>query len=202
MVDQFECDLVDKLEDKMAVQRFEDFIKSKQYDTDTLQDDMALFEDEGLSNLSIEFVNDQELLNELRSTMRHQRVSSRSFSTGILFWYWPWYKEQGVEEKVQRESGFGGAYHRMDFGGYSVRETVVEPKYKDLKEELLASGHITNRMVNERIMKKADDFMISNKVKALKSQCSKDSIVPFRVVKETWSAMNSVYHLQVTVSFE
>ena len=51
----------------MVVQRFEDFIKSKQYDTDTLQDDMALFEDEGLSNLSIEFVNDQELLNELRA---------------------------------------------------------------------------------------------------------------------------------------
>ena len=29
VVDQFEGDLVDKLEDKMAVQRFEDFIKSK-----------------------------------------------------------------------------------------------------------------------------------------------------------------------------
>ena len=57
----------------------------------------------------------------------------------------------------------------MEFGGNTVRETYVEPKYGNIKEELLASNLITAKLLRERIVEKGDRFMDSKAVKAKKA---------------------------------
>ena len=60
-------------------------------------------------------------------------------------------------------------YQWMEFGEYSVKETYVEPKHGNIKQELLATGLIDIKLLNEKIIQKGNRYMKSKTIKAKKA---------------------------------
>eukprot|EP01084_Bolivina_argentea_P037924 70127_1 len=89
----------------------------------------------------------------------------KAFSTGIVFWYHPFYKNINDYDifKQQRWS-----HQQNDFGGYSVQDLYVEKYYHSLKLEALQSGYITICQFNTKILEKAAKYIQSSKCKQTK----------------------------------
>ena len=54
-----------------------------------------------------------------------------SFSIGYIFYYWKLYKHKGVNKRKQSYN------NKNDHSGYEPNELYIEPKYKNIKEEIL-----------------------------------------------------------------
>ena len=162
-LDQLYTHLVTTVTDTQSVRAAAAFLGVEAFDTETVQLDLSFWEKEGESNLSIakQIGDHSDVFKESRRFMRDHRVKGQTFSTGIIFWYWPWYKN--VADKTVKQDSF---YQWMDFGGYSVKETYVEPKHSNLKEELLATKLVSIDVLNQAIIVKGDDLMKSNVIKS------------------------------------
>ena len=64
-----------------------------------------------------------------------------------------------------------GLYSKMEFGEYTIKQSYVEPKYKDLKSELLATNLIDAKTLEEGIIQKVERLMQSDAVKRLRACC-------------------------------
>ncbi len=57
-------------------------------------------------------------------------VSSISFSTGITWFYWAWYKNRDNIPAIIPSN-------INDYGGYDIKKIFVEKKYENYKQEIL-----------------------------------------------------------------
>ena len=111
--------------------------------------DMAIYDERGDCNVFRAMKGSLLFIKAMLHFVRFQRVSSMSFSTGILFWYWPFYATAEAEE-IKTDT----FYNKKQFGEYSVRDTYVTPFYATMKEELVGSGLIDIESFNEDIVAK------------------------------------------------
>ena len=95
---------------------------------------------------------------------RDHRLFTHAFSTGIVFWYWPWYKH--VDDKQLAESG---VHANMNFNGYTVQETYVSPHFESPKAEVLASGLISAAEFKAQVIEKGDEYIETGKCRRMKS---------------------------------
>ncbi len=95
---------------------------------------------------------------------RYLVLSQPSFSCGIPFLYWDWYKHKTINQLQQKQE----EYNINDYGGYSIQDLYVERKYRNFKTELLR--HITIKQYKDILFLKAQKyFEQSEKVKKLKA---------------------------------
>ena len=93
-----------------------------------------------------------------------------SFSTGFVFWYWPYYAPNNNDQTKQKED------NRNDFGGYSVSDLYIKQgKYDNFKDEILEysdgkNGDITMEIYKNKILLKAQEFMETKRVKNIKAK--------------------------------
>ena len=114
-----------------------------EFDYESLELDVALFGEVGDSNLFRATKRSVSAMARLQHLTRLLRVTARCFSTGFLFWYWPYYGTEEAENIKQRD-----AYEGVDFGGFSIRETFVKPYFGSFKEEVLESALIDIKQFN------------------------------------------------------
>ena len=91
-------------------------------------------------------------------------VSSSSFSIGYIFYYWRFYKHQGVNKEKQSYR------NKNDHSGYEPYELFIEPKYKNIKHEVLNNTiyRIDMEDLNESIIK-SEQYLNIDTVRNTKS---------------------------------
>eukprot|EP01084_Bolivina_argentea_P101471 181914_1 len=160
-----------------AINKFNQFMNDEEYDTDSLKVDL---EDTKCSNISNHFITTKE--SKLQPTngrnfkdraecvkryVQNRIVSSIQFSTGFIFWYWPFYRDLDEETAANIKSK-QWERNKNDFGGYSLCELYVKKCFDSLKQETLATEFITNKQFIENVVNKGDEYHTSEKVKKIK----------------------------------
>eukprot|EP01084_Bolivina_argentea_P106857 191114_1 len=96
--------------------------------------------------------------------MKLANVASAAFSTGFVFWYWKYYKDTDDNTIRQRQVWS----EQNDFGGFGVRELFVTQKFYSLKAEILNSRFIGIKQFKEKVIRKGDEYFITEKCKNIK----------------------------------
>ena len=136
------------------------FVVEEEYDSESIEADPFIF----AQNVAVATKVHSIMINGIKLFLRHQRISARSFSTGILFWYWPHYR--GVDEEALKKETL---FSVMEFGAHSVAETCVSAHFESLKAEVLGSRLIGVADFKEHVVDKAGRFEKSAKCKAMTS---------------------------------
>ena len=150
----------------MVMDALYEFVESQDVDTDCIEDEMEIFEEEKKCNLLDALRGDEELMETVKEYLRKQQILKQSFSTGLPLFYWKWYRN--ATQQDVRESAYG-YLSRMDLGGHSVQELSVDAVYDNLKEEVLATGLITPELFEVMVVQKAADYLKSDKCRKIKS---------------------------------
>eukprot|EP01084_Bolivina_argentea_P306181 529038_1 len=133
----------------------------EEYDTDVLFEDIKSSNVQ--SNIFYEFIDYKKYIDCIYSLIKYYNLTTVQFSTGMIFWYWKWYKninDQQYHEKQAR--AYGGGH---DLSGYSITDLFVDPHYKTLKTEVLDSGFINIEEFNEFVIQKGDYYYESETIK-------------------------------------
>eukprot|EP01084_Bolivina_argentea_P094189 169317_1 len=158
--------LLDKIfeiiEQKEAI-RFMEYIHTNEYDSDAVKYDLPVNNDNSHSNIGTIFHNKQNM-NAIINYIKFVELSSKSFSTGLVFYYWDYYKHLSQDE-VEKENVWCNSRHN----GYSIKDLFVLPYYSSLKNEILSSGFITIQQWDGNISLKAIKYYQCNKVKNIKA---------------------------------
>ena len=185
--------IAERVDDEKASRELYEFIEAEDYDSDAVQLDAdAVPSSSNLRRFA------RELSDVLKAFLRIYRIANRSLSTGILFWYWPWYAKKGRDEKVKK----GGRYARMDFGGHTVSETFVSAHFESLKAEVVGSGFISIAEFNEHVIDKGNDYIQQEICKKMKSNpmCGMNGDDPLRYDIPNGTAL-SVHHLYAVIMY-
>merc|ERR1711971_686831 len=86
--------------------------------------------------------------------------------TGLIFWYWDHYRKASDRDIKQHPRGI---YNQMDFGGHSIVDLCVSPRFESLKEEAMESGVVDIEEFNATVVDKAGRYLAGRKCKAMKS---------------------------------
>ena len=140
--------IAERVADAAAKGDFYEFIAAEEFESDAVLFDVA---DAAQSNLR-RFGS--KLGHALNDFLRTHRVDAAQLSTGFLFWYWPWYAKQSDAEVKQQWK-----YQRMDFGGYTVAELCVSPRFDSLKSEILSSGFVGAKEFQEQVIDKGNAYL-------------------------------------------
>eukprot|EP01084_Bolivina_argentea_P077638 140865_1 len=141
-----------------------EYIYNNEYDTDSIMDDVD-------NNLNIEHDQDKICVDLIKSAIKYYNVSSNKFSTGIVYFYWDWYKDIN-DEKYKKDNPT--TYNINNFGGYNIRELFVGKHYKSLKDETLSCGFIFMEDYNKKVVDKAEHYYTSERAKAMTCKVADD----------------------------
>eukprot|EP01083_Nonionella_stella_P031374 85915_1 len=113
------------------MQRLYLFLEKEGYDSEAINHDLACFALNQKSNIANQ-VNETMLFVMQRYT-QNIKVTAASFSTGFIFYYWPYYESFDETEQIENENNIN------DHGGYAVRQLYIKtPKHNEsFKEEIL-----------------------------------------------------------------
>jgi len=146
------------------------YVAHEVYDSESFELEVNLFFDGGASQSNLlrfaELHALPTLENAIANFFREFRAS-KSFSTGIIFWYWPWYRE-AENQKDFKEDLF--LNENMDFGGHSISDLCVCPRFASLKEEAIESGEVDIEDFNATVIEKADRYLKARKYKTMRSR--------------------------------
>ena len=142
------------------------------YDTESVEADMALFEENQRCNML--FIAQQSLrtVDAVRSFIRNYHISKASFSTGFSFQYHPYYKDVDAEQFELEQS----SWNQTDLGGASIADLYVEPRYKSMKAELLASKFLGTADFQEFLVDKGRKYMDTARCRSIRSIYTDDPL--------------------------
>ena len=128
-----------------------------QYDTDSVNEDLQIWQQDGECNL---FSVDS--MHIAVKTVLNSKTKSRSFSTGIQFWYWPYYKniDNADDSDTERLSG-------SNVEGRTVSDLYVSPIFGNLKEEVMATNLISMKHFEQRVIAKASEYIQTAKCRTI-----------------------------------
>eukprot|EP01084_Bolivina_argentea_P307572 531644_1 len=154
-VDVF-CKYIKSQLTKIEAQAMCQFITHQQYDTDCIIYDIyANSNNSNLINNNIKNKNSDDLVTQY---IHDYKLSSVSFSTGFIWFYWSWYKNGNTPLKMPTNVN--------DYSGYTIKQLFVKKKYQSYKQELL--HHISMNEYTDSVLFKAQQYMNSDKVKELR----------------------------------
>ena len=150
-----------RVDDETAKRDFYEFIASEEFETDSVQLDVA-----DAANSNLRRRAKKEIFDALCEFLRilMHRVDAASLSTGFLFSFWPWYQEQS-DADVKRDF----TYSKMDFSGYTVAELCVSAYYDALKSEVLGSGFVGIKAFEETVVGKGNAYLKTKICRKMKS---------------------------------
>ena len=149
-----------RLTDDLVWNSFRRFVDEDDVDTDCIEADA---EDVNDSNLYHVLEGNHEVMDAVRVMLRHSKIMEKSFATGHPLFYWKWHQTE-TKEDVKGDRWLSSF---IDLGGHSVQELSVNPHYDSIKEEVLATGLVSPQQFQELVVEKADQYLKSDKCKAL-----------------------------------
>eukprot|EP01084_Bolivina_argentea_P293717 505222_1 len=150
---------------KLILDDFSSFMLSEEYDTDSIQADIAICDDKGC-NILYALNNDKKWFEATKALVKYFNITSHSFSTGFRFWYHTYYQYQNAE-KIKNEQIY--SWQQNDFGGVSPDSLYVPEVLKSVKEEVLASSFITVALFKEKVIEKGNLYIDSEKCRNIKN---------------------------------
>eukprot|EP01084_Bolivina_argentea_P113052 201577_1 len=140
---------------KSIVTDLREYLTCEEYDTDSIQNDINICDDEKNSNLLEATRYNLNCIAVIKNHMKMHNIASTAFSTGFVFWYWPYYKSINDNE-IRKHQGWFGA---NNFGGFGVEELFVNKLYDSVKEEVLNSKLITVTQFNQQVIVKGNAYL-------------------------------------------
>ena len=123
-------------------------------------------------------------------------VASTAFSTGFVFWYWPYYAPKGDVDGdgESKEDGDQPIWSNdNDFGGFSKRDLYSKKgKFGTFKAEILEykdgkNGDITMDIYTNTILVKLKQYIHTNRVKKMQAKDTNGGMHDyFRVLKAVY----------------
>eukprot|EP01084_Bolivina_argentea_P060716 110906_1 len=110
--------------DNVELQKLNVFIHCEEYDTESLK--------YSLLHKTINWETRAEHM--MMQYARYSQLSTSSFSNGLCFFYWPYYKKYRGELEDEL------SWNVNDYSGYGQHELYVEQKYQNIKEELFTNN--------------------------------------------------------------
>ena len=141
------------------------FLERQNVDTDCIEIDLVVFGEENTSNLYEALGGSTVSMEAMQKYVRHHAMMGKSFATGFPLFYWKWHHNTKPEE-IQKDPLFSAL---TDLGGHSVEDLRVYPHFKDLREEVIATGLIDPIQFNLLVVQKAADCSKSAYGRSLKS---------------------------------
>eukprot|EP01084_Bolivina_argentea_P128578 227250_1 len=157
-----------------------DYLHSEEFDTDSIEQDIDNNDDIKVNSNIHEYARNDQLFHFMKTYIYNLQESRRLFSTelstGIVFFYWDYYKKMQTEQETKHiDSQWYD--NQNDFGGYSLSNLYVEPYYKSLKIEImLGSGFLTLSQWNKNVIEKAKLYMKTKRVKEMKCRRQQDPL--------------------------
>ena len=172
-------DVTRTADDEKATRDVVAHIEAQEFDSEALKLDAAMYEEDGDCNMFRAAKCNVSVMAKLKRFIRFQRVSSQCFSTGFLFWYWPFYGTAEAE-KIKQDT----RYQFMEFSENSIKDTYVRPHFSAFKEELLGS-----KLVG--IVAKGDEYAASETCKQMQSDIAPmrdffDDPYRFEIMKDSF----------------
>eukprot|EP01084_Bolivina_argentea_P300022 517223_1 len=150
--------------------KFVSFLEIEEYDTESVLHDISE-KDQSASNIFVYLLNNMNDAKHIHDYFRHYYVSTHSFSTGFIFYYWTYYKHQISGNKPADGDPYG--LNVNDHGGYSKSQLYIAKKYNGIKFEILNNTIFAlgiyeyelsmikaNSLITESIVKKTEPLDI------------------------------------------
>eukprot|EP01084_Bolivina_argentea_P096069 172714_1 len=129
---------------------FKQFLDDEEFDSDAIQYEIQCL------NILKEMKSIRDLFKKF---IINFRLSSSSFSTGLIFYYWHWYAPDTVNiNEINKDPE-----NYNDHSGIDIKHLYVQKKYNAFKEEILS--HITINEYNDLVMTKVQQYISTKKVK-------------------------------------
>eukprot|EP01084_Bolivina_argentea_P138359 243600_1 len=133
------------------------FIKDDEYDTD------AFIEDIQCPNLNIsQIIKNDKFMKLIKKYVKYFKLKSHSFNSGLMFYYWSYYKEISEGKRENPKDVF---WNIVDFGEDAIGELYVAQKYNTFKEEILT--HINIEMYANKVILRAEHYIRTKKAKEM-----------------------------------
>ena len=140
------------------------FIAKHDVDTDCIEDEVDIFNDEKDSNLHGVLRRHKNVMNALQTFVRHHKIMNKTFATGIPLFYWKWYRT--ATEQDVKGNNYVSSF--MNLGGHSVEELSVNAHFDNLKNEILATGLTGPKKFEKMVVQKAAQYMETNKCRKMR----------------------------------
>eukprot|EP01084_Bolivina_argentea_P004324 8226_1 len=136
------------------------FINDEEYDTDAFREDVEVDDLLLKSNIYNEIENADKLFGLIKTHINEDTLCSSSFSTGLIFYYWDWYKntKQFDDDEI---------FNMNDHGGHAISSLYVNKKYNTFKQEILM--HIDIEEYNDLVLLKAQIHVSTKRAKQIRS---------------------------------
>eukprot|EP01084_Bolivina_argentea_P004729 8959_1 len=159
--------------EKDAVYGLTKYLSVEEYDTDSIQNDVDIYEEEKQCNLLEAARYNLNCIEEIKNHIKMVTISSTSFSTGFVFWYWAYYKYVDDNTIKQQQYGYGTD---NNFGGYDIQNLFVTEQFSSLKLEVLNTKFITIEQFEKKVIQKGDAYFITTKCKQMKCIIDNDGL--------------------------
>eukprot|EP01084_Bolivina_argentea_P308174 532795_1 len=147
-----------------SIYTFYELVNDNEYDTDAIVEDVVY--GNGSSNV-LYCTHDDELYNTIQQYIEDTKLSASYFSIGIVWFYWPFFENKtSLPLHFLTETSELSQQHSNDFKGYTISDLYVKQKYSSYKLEILK--HISIKMFNQKVLKKASGYMKTKRVKLMK----------------------------------
>eukprot|EP01084_Bolivina_argentea_P239210 402078_1 len=163
----------DNLEELQNNKLYE-YIYSNEYDTDAVEEDLQNTnvvengKNKSISNLWNQ-INNKLCVKSMIDYISSIKLFSSSFSTGYIFYYWPYFKR--LKKMQADEYDATNKYTRHT--GHNISELFVPAYYKSFKAEILSSGFVTVNEWKQQIVLKGNEYARTQKVKNIRCKSSK-----------------------------
>eukprot|EP01084_Bolivina_argentea_P022534 41879_1 len=176
-------DTLKKGKENKMIEALKLLMKLEEYDSDSIAEDVI----HNYGNISTQ--NDI-----IKTFIKRYKVGNAQFSTGMVFFYWDWYRNC---DEQQFKNQIGGLFNNNNFGGYKILNLFINKQYNSIKEEVLESDLISMEEFNELVIEKAQIYLQSDKCKQMKC-FEQDDILHFDISKDE---PLKIYHLQSVILY-
>eukprot|EP01084_Bolivina_argentea_P077639 140866_1 len=157
------CANKSKYYDDTVVHKLKMLIEKDEYDTDAIKEELKSKATKSSFLMAVN--NSVTYKKSIEQFADHYRILSKHFSTGIVFWYWEWYKYNICQQKsVYDQRWISG---KIDFGP-SRYDLYVNSKYESIKQEALNCGINTSDFASN-VIDKANEYMHTNRCKKMQN---------------------------------
>lgn len=126
--------------DVQTLSMFQRFVERENFDTETVHDDLGVFEDSNIMNQ----LSASRSFHSIGTKLMAKKVGSSAagtYSSGYRFFYWPFYRNNTAEGRPVFHV-IGNVHHMEMNLGYNLGDWYIEKKYADFKEEALKNKSV------------------------------------------------------------
>eukprot|EP01084_Bolivina_argentea_P309494 535347_1 len=135
------------------------FLICEEFDTDCIVYDLNELKENNLLNV----IHNSKEIKNMKLLVKEYSIKNKSFSTGLVFWYWPYYKNIKEQTIINQQI----QWNENDFDGHSICDLFVEKHFDSLQLEAINSGLVNYLAFKTLVVEKANIYINTDKCKQI-----------------------------------